>query len=99
MNSRYLRIVATAPLIAGALLLDAPMTAAHATPPTPDAPAVLAQAVDTATAPGKLAQPVTDDAGVLSDAELASVKDAVSKVSQEKRLSLRVVYTLSLIHI
>ena len=96
MNSRYLRIVATAPLIAGALLIDAPMTAAHATPPTPDAPPVLAQAVDTATAPGKLAQPVTDDAGVLSDAELASVKDAVSKVSQEKRLSLRVVYTSSL---
>ncbi|TVX79763.1 TPM domain-containing protein [Corynebacterium sp. NML180780] len=96
MNSRYLRIVATAPLIAGALLIDAPMTAAHATPPTPDAPAVLAQAVDTATAPGKLAQPVTDDAGVLSDAELASVKDAVSKVSQEKHLSLRVVYTSSL---
>ncbi|PAJ71040.1 TPM domain-containing protein [Corynebacterium hadale] len=96
MNSRYLRIVATAPLIAGALLIDAPMTAAHATPPTPDAPAVLAQAVDTATAPGKLAQPVTDEAGVLSEAELASVKDAVSKVSQEKHLSLRVVYTSSL---
>ncbi|WP_408911491.1 TPM domain-containing protein [Corynebacterium gottingense] len=96
MNSRYLRIVATAPLIAGALLIDAPMTAAHATPPTPDAPPVLAQAVDTATAPGKLAQPVTDDAGVLSDAELASVKDAVTKVSQEKHLSLRVVYASSL---
>lgn len=96
MNSRYLRIVATAPLIAGALLLDAPMTAAHATPPTPDTPAVLAQAVDTATAPGKLAQPVTDEAGVLSEAELASVKDAVTKVSQEKHLSLRVVYASSL---
>ncbi|CAM3098639.1 TPM domain-containing protein [Corynebacterium gottingense] len=96
MNSRYLRIVATAPLIAGALLIDAPVTAAHATPPTPDAPSVLAQAVDTATAPGKLAQPVTDDAGVLSDAELASVKDAVTKVSQEKHLSLRVVYASSL---
>ncbi|MBL7286428.1 TPM domain-containing protein [Corynebacterium godavarianum] len=96
MNSRYLRIVATAPLIAGALLIDAPMTAAHATPPTPDAPAVLAQAVDTATAPGKLAQPVTDEAGVLSEAELASVKDAVTKVSQEKHLSLRVVYASSL---
>ncbi|PAT10594.1 chromosome partitioning protein ParA [Corynebacterium hadale] len=96
MNSRYLRIVATAPLIAGALLIDAPMTAAHATPPTPDAPPVLAQAVDTATAPGKLAQPVTDEAGVLSEAELASVKDAVTKVSQEKHLSLRVVYASSL---
>lgn len=82
MYSRYLRILAAAPLFAAPLLLDAPV---HAQPPA-----------TAASAPAMLTAPVTDDAGVLSDAERAELEQAVANVSKEKHLSLRIVYVSSL---
>lgn len=43
-----------------------------------------------------LTAPVTDDAGVLTDAERAELEQAVNNVSKEKHLSLRIVYVSSL---
>ena len=92
MKKRFLRVLATAPLFAGcAGLAAAPVAhAAEAVQAVEAVEAVQAQA--TATAPGRLTDPVTDEAGVLSAAEKSAIEQAIQKVASERQRSVRVVF-------
>lgn len=83
MTSRYLRVLA----VGGMLFLAAPASGFAETP-------ALAQGVATETTvqPGLLTKPVTDDAGVLTDAERAEIEQAIQQVSQSQGKSVRVVF-------
>ena len=77
MTSRYLRILA----VSGGLFVATAPALSFAT----EAPPALIQAQATATKaslePGRLTQPVTDDAAVLSAGERAELEDAIQNVS------------------
>ncbi|WP_269510991.1 TPM domain-containing protein [Corynebacterium faecium] len=89
MTSRYLRILA----VSGGLFVAAAPSFATEAPPT------LVQAQATATKaslePGRLTQPVTDDAAVLTASELAEIEDAIQNVSKTQGKSVRVVFLRS----
>ena len=89
MTSRYLRILA----VSGGLFVAAAPSFATEAPPT------LIQAQATATKaslePGRLTQPVTDDAAVLSAGELAEIEGAIQNVSKTQGKSVRVVFLRS----
>ncbi|MCG7235494.1 TPM domain-containing protein [Corynebacterium sp. ACRQP] len=89
MTSRYLRILA----VSGGLFVAAAPSFATEAPPT------LIQAQATATKaslePGRLTQPVTDDAAVLSADELAEIEGAIQEVSKTQGKSVRVVFLRS----
>lgn len=52
---------------------------------------VVAQ-VGTASGPRLLTQPVTDEAGVLSEGDISKIESAIQELSAEKKKSLRVIY-------
>ena len=91
MTSRYLRILA----VSGGLFV----TAAPAFGVSTDAPPAQLVAQATATKaslePGKLTQPLTDDAEVLSPAERSEIESAIQQVSQTQGKSVRVVFLRS----
>ena len=89
MTSRYLRILA----VSGGLFVAAAPSFATEAPPA------LIQAQATATKaslePGRLTQPLTDDAEVLSPAERSEIESAIQQVSQTQGKSVRVVFLRS----
>ena len=91
MTSRYLRILA----VSGGLFVATAPAFSFAT----EAPPALVQAQATATKaslePGRLTQPVTDDAEVLSPAERSEIESAIQQVSQTQGKSVRVVFLRS----
>ena len=95
MKNRFLRVLIAAPALGGGLVLSAaPAAVALSLGDAPFAPTtrIEAQAAGTATRPGLLTQPVTDDAGVLSPGDVSAIESAIQKVSAEQRKSLRVVF-------
>ncbi|WP_085956656.1 TPM domain-containing protein [Corynebacterium fournieri] len=88
MTSRYLRILA----VSGGLFVATAPALSFAT----EAPPAQLQAQATATKaslePGRLTQPVTDDAAVLSADELSEIEAAIQQVSRTKGKSVRVVF-------
>ncbi|MEX3504893.1 TPM domain-containing protein [Corynebacterium sp. LK2510] len=89
MKKRSFRILVAAPVLAGGTLALAGAPAALALAPSVHT-TQLAQAQ--ATAPGRLVNPVTDQAGVLSPAELERVEQAIQRVATEHQRAVRVVY-------
>ncbi|WP_066524442.1 TPM domain-containing protein [Corynebacterium bouchesdurhonense] len=95
MKNRFLRLLIAAPALGGGLVLSAaPAAFALSLGDAPFSPTtrIEAQAAGTATRPGLLTQPVTDDAGVLSPGDVSAIESAIQKVSAEQRKSLRVVF-------
>ena len=97
MKNRYTRLLVSAPVLGGGLafaaLGAAPAALAFTLPDAPTHPqvAVLAQ-VDTMTGPRLFTQPVTDDAGVLTDSDIAQIEEALNQVSANRGKTLRVVF-------
>ncbi|WP_095660451.1 TPM domain-containing protein [Corynebacterium glaucum] len=100
MNHRYLRLLVAAPMLTGAAALTAaPVAMAIAPATVQDAVQQSAQEdvqivaqVGTASGPRLLTQPVTDEAGVLSDGDISKIENAIQELSAEKKKSLRVIY-------
>lgn len=97
MKKRFLRLLVSAPVVGGGLAFAAlSATPAAMAIALPDASgsahvAVLAQ-VGTMTGPRLFTQPVTDDAGVLTDSEINEIEDALTQVSANRGKTLRVVF-------
>lgn len=89
MKKRHLRLLSAAPLFAGCALAVSPAAFAASVGTAADTQ-VHAQA--TATAPGPLAEPVTDEAGVLSGGEAAEIEGAIQEFAQNNQLAVRVAY-------
>lgn len=85
MTSRYIRLVLAAPVIAGGIALSAAPLALAAVD------AVQAQAA-TALSPSELRDKVVDETGVLSDADVSAITNAIQELQQNKGRNAFVVY-------
>ncbi len=94
MNTRAVRLLAAAPLIAGGVALSAAPGAFAVQADTSASTHLLAQATATKAGvePGLLSKPVTDEAGVLTADERTKIESAISQVSASQGKSVRVVY-------
>ena len=91
MTSRYLSILA----VSGGLFLTAAPAFGLSTEASPTQLQAQATATKASLEPGRLTQPVTDDAAVLSAGELSEIEAAIQQVSQTKGKSVRVVFLRS----
>ncbi|AWB84455.1 TPM domain-containing protein [Corynebacterium liangguodongii] len=84
MKPRHLRILLAAPILAAGV-------GAAAAP----AAEALTETVHAQMTPGRLTEPVTDEAGVLSPGEKSDIEAATRKVSEQKSRSVRIVFLSS----
>ena len=91
MTSRYLSILA----VSGGLFLTAAPAFGLSTEVSPTQLQAQATATKASLEPGRLTQPVTDDAAVLSTGELSEIEAAIQQVSRTKGKSVRVVFLRS----
>lgn len=91
MTSRYLSILA----VSGGLFLTAAPAFGLSTEASPTQLQAQATATKASLEPGRLTQPVTDDAAVLSAGELSEIEAAIQQVSRTKGKSVRVVFLRS----
>ena len=91
MTSRYLRILA----VSGGLFVTAAPAFGFSTDVPPAQLVAQATATKASLEPGRLTQPLTDDAEVLSPAERSEIESAIQQVSQTQGKSVRVVFLRS----